>query len=408
MNTKWVTNPFFIYILSFLMVFLVYSLGWSDKYPELTLSIKLFLFATFIISFFLAFILEKARKNEYMNIAPSRNRLLALGFIYFGYLLEVAYMGGIPLLQTLKGGYSYKEFTGIPTFHVILSTFNTFYGAYVFHQYISSDAAHKRRMLFFFLLTVTPHLLVLNRGAIMLTLISSFFMYFMKNRHLKIKTLVMIPFSVILIIYLFGVVGNIRYSASQEDKQFILRIGGASDEFIESSIPGEYYWGYLYIATPVGNFQNIVANRDSEFKPGNLPYFACTEPLPDFISKRALSLFGVSEKSGEGADNYLVIEALNAPTVYFRSYFLLGWTGVWLMFIHSALIMLLYPFLMKQYSRYYVAGWCCLLTIVFLNIFSNMWQAAGTILLWPLLLSTVEHVKFRDVFKRKKNQIQAR
>jgi hypothetical protein len=278
---------------------------------------------------------------------------------------------------------------------------------YAFHQYISSERGQRRKMLIFFILAIIPHLLVLNRGAFVLTLIPAFFIYLMKNRHLKLKTVLTVPLTILAVIYLFGVVGNIRYSASQEDKQFILRIGGASDKFIESSIPGEYYWGYLYIATPVGNFQNIVTAHDSEFKPGNLPYFACTEPLPDFLSKRVLSIFGISEKAGEGADNYLVIEALNAPTVYFRSYFLLGWTGVWLMYLHFVLVSLFYPFVLKQDSKYYVTGWCCLLTIVFLNIFSNMWQAAGTVLLWPLLLGAVEKVRFRDIVKRRTDKSQA-
>ncbi|NSL89788.1 oligosaccharide repeat unit polymerase [Chitinophaga sp. Mgbs1] len=393
MNTKWLTNPFFVYILSFLLVFLVYTLGWSDQYPPLDLSIKVFLFSTFVISFFLAFALEKARKNVFQPIAVQKHKMLIVGLIYFGYVLEFAYSGGVPLLQTIAGGYNYKDFKGIPTFHVILSTFNIFYSVYIFHQY-QSAVKGKKLLLFWLITSILPHLLVLNRGAIMITLASWFFIYLMKMKHIKLKRIIVIPLALMGVIYLFGVIGNMRYSVSQEDKKFILRIGGASEAFIDGNVPAEYYWGYLYIATPIGNFQNIVTKQESKFDAGKLPFYMFSEPLPDFLSKKILAVLGIEEPV-EDASNYLVIESLNAPTVYFRSYFLLGWIGAWLMYLHSAIIMLFYPFILKKSSRYYLTGWACLVTLVFLNIFSNMWYASGTILIWPLLLSIFENIRLK-------------
>lgn len=393
MNTKWLTNPFFVYILSFMLVFAVYSLRWSDMYPALEWPIRFFLFASFLPSFFLGFILEKKRRNEFQTIQVGHFNLLIIALLYFGYLLEFLYEGGIPLLQTLGGGFNYKEFTGIPTFHVVLSTFNLFYSVYLFHQYTSNRAL--KRTLVYFLLSVSLHLLVLNRGAIMITLIACFFVYLMKIKRLKPIRLVAIPVGALLVIYLFGIIGNIRYSASQEDKNFILRIGGATDRFIESDIPPEFYWGYLYIATPIGNLQNITTQADGSFSLSKLPYFALTEPLPDFIAKRTGGIFQVNE-SGDMGEKYLVNSALNAPTVYFRSFLLLGWGGIWLMYFHSAIVMLCYPFLIKKSSKYYLTGWVCLCAIILLNVFSNMWQATGTVLIWPLILSLFEKIKLKE------------
>ncbi|SEW03246.1 O-antigen polymerase [Chitinophaga arvensicola] len=394
MKTKWLTNPFFVYIISFLLVFLVYSLGWSKQYPPVSLTIKLFLFATFIISFFLAFILEKTRMNVFQAIPVSKYLKVGVGALYFGYFLEFAYSGGVPLLLAIRGGYSYKDFTGIPTFHVLLATFNIFYSTYIFHQYTSTTGP-RRGLLWMYILSVLPMLLVLNRGSIVLTLGSSFFVYLMKLKRLKITTLIAIPTGFLLLIFLFGVIGNMRYSVSQEDKTYILRIGGASEEFINNNVPAEYYWGYLYIATPIGNFQNIVSAKDDvPVKYDNIPFFALTEPFPEFISKRLVSIFKLDDP-GDSSPNYLVIEALNAPSVYFQSYSLLGWLGAWLIFGHSVLIMLFYPFLVGRKSKYYVTAWTMMVTIVLMNIFSNMWHAAGTNLIWPLIFAIFEKYKLK-------------
>lgn len=393
MNTKWLTNPFFVYILSFLLVFIVYSLGWSDVYPPISYTVKLFLLATFVISFFLGFFLEKRKMNAFKPIQSSNYNLLVIGIIFVGYVLEFIYSGGVPLLQTLRGGYSYKEFTGIPTLHVILSTFHIFYSVYLFHQYVSRTSS-RRQLLLLFLVSLMFNLLVLNRGAIMITFASCLFIYLLKLKTLKLRKLIPIPIGVLLIIYLFGIVGNIRYSVSQEDKNYILKIGGAADSFIESDIPKEYYWGYLYIASPIGNFQNIVTYREEEFKVRNLVYFALTEPFPDFIAKRMISLMG-EEEPVEDPAKYLVIPVLNAPTVYYRSFLLIGWCGAWLMYLHSAIVMLVYPFLIRKDSQYYITSWACLLTLILFNIFSNMWQVIGTVLIWPLLFSFFERIKLR-------------
>jgi len=391
MNTKWLTNPFFVYSLGFLLVFLVYQARWSDRYPPLSTNLVLFLFATFSISFLFAFILEKSNRNEFAEIEVDRNRILIVSLLYVGYFMEFAYSGGVPILLTMTNPeYSYKDFTGIPTFHVILGTFGVFYSIYLFHQYLCST--EKLKAFFYFFISLVPNILVINRGAVVIIIIASFVIYLMKLKRLSIKSILRIFLSIIGIIYLFGIIGNIRYSVSKEDKEFILRIGGASDEFIKGNVPSEYYWGYLYIATPVGNLQNIIDKKESEFSIRRVPSFMASELLPDFISKRFVAALG-TETEADDASKFFVIEALNAPTVYYRSYFLLGWTGVVMMYLYSIVIMLCYPYFVPRNSPYFISGWACLVTIVLLNIFSNMWYASGTILIWPLIATFLGRIK---------------
>lgn len=392
MNTKWLTNPFFVYSLSFLLVFSIYQLRWSDRYPPLSAGLIVFLFATFIISFFLAFVHEKYRINEFSKIEISKKRIVVLVLIYAGFVLEFIYFGGVPILGAISNAdFNYKDFTGIPTFHVVLGTFSLFYSVYLFHQYISSDERFLGLILF--LISVFPNVLIVNRGAIIIIIFACFIIYLMKLQRLRLKRIGLIVFSVIAVIYAFGIIGNLRFSASKEDKEYILRIGGASDGFIQGNVPFEYYWGYLYVATPIGNLQNIIDKKESHFAVGNVSTFVASELFPDFISKRMVAMLGLEDFSDD-ANKYLVIEALNAPTVYYRSYYLLGWTGAAVMFLYSIGIMLFYPYLIPKSSKYFITGWACLIAIVLLNIFSNMWYATGTILMWPLIANISTKVKF--------------
>ncbi|MCO5947242.1 O-antigen polymerase [Mucilaginibacter flavidus] len=391
MNTKWLTNPFFVYSLSFLLVFSIYQLRWSDRYPPLSAGLIVFLFATFIISFFLAFVHEKHKINEFSKIEISKKRITVLILVYMGFVLEFIYFGGVPILSAISNpDFNYKDFTGIPTFHVILGTFSLFYSVYLFHQYISADNDFWGLILF--LISIFPNILVVNRGAIIIIIFACFVIYLMKIQRLRLKKIGLIIFSIAALIYAFGIIGNLRYSASKEDKEYILRIGGASDEFIQGDVPFEYYWGYLYIATPIGNMQNIINKKESRFVTGNVSSFIAGELFPDFISKRLVTMLGVEDFSDD-ASKYFVIEVLNAPTVYYRSYYLLGWTGAVLMFVYSIAIMLFYPYLIPRSSKYFITGWACLVSIVLLNIFSNMWYASGTLLIWPLIANLFTRIR---------------
>lgn len=114
-----------------------------------------------------------------------------------------------------------------------------------------------------------------------------------------------------------------------------------------------------------------------------------------------MAILGLNDITGD-ANKYLVIEALNAPTVYYKSYYLLGWTGAMVMFLYSIGIMLFYPYLIPKSSKYFITGWACLIAIVLLNIFSNMWYAIGTVLIWPVIAHFFDRLR---IFKDTSNDI---
>jgi hypothetical protein len=239
---------------------------------------------------------------------------------------------------------------------------------------------------------VLPNILVLNRGAIMITLIACLIIYLMKLYIVRIINIGKIVSAVLLVLFFFGQLGNMRSELSADSKEYILSLGGATDEFIEGNVPFEYYWGYLYIASPVGNLDNLVSTYDPE---KDIHSFTSLifEFAPDFISNKLREIFhhGKEEHTKSG---YLVVESLNAPTVYFGSYFVLGWAGIWAMYIFSMCSTICYLFILPISGKYYITGFGILSSIVILNIFNNMWVSSGTILIWPLLFALLDRIKF--------------
>src|SRR5689334_7734552 len=122
---KLLTNPFFIYIGSFLVVLLIYSLGWSNLYPSIQPPVIIFIGATFVVAFLLGVCLHVTGAITYHKITGSNLVVVCLIGVWISYMMEFYYNGGIPLLIIARGGvgYDYRLF-GIPTFHVLLVTFN--------------------------------------------------------------------------------------------------------------------------------------------------------------------------------------------------------------------------------------------------------------------------------------------
>ena len=392
MKTRWFTNPIWVYSWIWIFVMLVYNLRWSNYYNNLSVKLISFFCITFFLSFIGGYILEITKKNKFKEIPVSYYNLTMLLFLWVGYILEFLYSGGVPLLLVLKGSFgNYKDFTGIPTFHVILASYTIFLGVYFFHQFVSIKT--NKKLLMFLILAVFPNLLVLNRGAIMITLIACLIIYLMKQNIVKITKMIKIVLGVLVVLFLFGQLGNVRNELSADNKEYILSLGGATDEFISGNVPFEYYWGYLYIASPLGNLDNLVNNYDPKFDIHNVPNLMF-EFTPDFISNRLRLIFNDGEI--EDISNYLVVESLNAPTVYFRSYFLLGWIGMWSMYFFSMFSVICYLFILPTSGKYYLTGLGILSSIIILNTFGNMWISSGTVLIWPLIFSLFDKIKIKN------------
>ena len=379
--TKILVNPFFVYILSFVIVLFFYSLGWSELFPPITSSVIFFFAATFIIASLFGMLVQHHKRIYYQPTPQNSNRskFLLTGIVWVGYGMEFIYNKGIPLLMVFQGDldYDYRLF-GIPAFHVLLVTFNSFLAVYFFHQVISRFSITG---FIIFTATILPSLLIINRGMLLMMLTACLFIYVSSLK--KIRWIQMINLVVLLLIvfYFFGLLGNLRQTGTWSSR-YIIESSKATPQFKDSIIPKKYFWTYLYVSSPLANFQTTVNRVDSDRN--SWAAFLNFEILPDFISKRTAELAGLTKDSKPQVTDWL-----NASTFYTGSYVALGWLGVILMFGFFLMTTVAYLFLLRRESNFYGTGLAILNTFVLYCTFDNMYAFSGLCLqlVYPLLFS---------------------
>lgn len=390
-------NPWYTYVFSFSLVLLCYSLNWSELYPSLTLPLLIFLFITFIVSLVIGW--RHKTWFIFKKINYDKNLYRVTFYIYALWIMEFIYEQGIPLIKVIKGDYyDYTQF-GIPTLHVFIVTFSSFFVVYLFHVYISNK---KSNLLIIYLLNLLPAILIVNRGMFLINLVSCFFVYFIYffNENLDFVKIAKKGFSIALIVlvifFSFGAIGNLR-TASQfagnnpNLDNFILEIGKAKGDFINSSIPKEFFWVYLYISSPLANLQaNINDDRSLDLDLNNFIMFINTQLLPDFISKRISNLYDTEKERA-----MLITEELTVSSVYTGSYVYLSWLGLVIMAIFIMSFPLFYISFLSKKNKYYVTAIAILNSLYLFLIFDNMFYFSGLSLqlLYPLIFHKLDKMK---------------
>ncbi|TLP80756.1 O-antigen polymerase [Maribacter sp. ACAM166] len=361
---KLLKNPFYIYVLGFALTFIVYTFNWSDIYPDLTVGMKLFFTITFISFFFVGIIVGRLKLIG-RTVSTTDHKLIKICFYIISilYAVEFLFERDIPLIATLLGrsGISYREF-GIPILHGILISFNSFLIAHSFAVYMFN---RNKKILIYNLLLYVPALLIINRSIIMFGVITSVFIYLHYIGKVKFKNKIKLILLALVGLFLFGFVGNLR-----SGEEFIYTQSKVKKEFMESSIPKEYYWTYLYVASPLANFQNTVNKKYVEEY--DLKGFLFYENLPRIISKNLGEPLNIERK-----DLVRIVPWLTVGTTYARSYSYLSWAGPYLLFVANLLIYFLILFLVPKKSNYHITTVAILSVIVLLNIFTNILIVTG-------------------------------
>lgn len=314
---KKLTNPNFIYICTFIIPFFVYTLGWSSIYPALTSKLFGFYIVTFSIAFLTGIVIDRLTGFVYHPIPIYKHNLAVIICLYLLYCLDFWYTGFVPMFAYSGGQAGFREFKiGIPTFHVVLVTFTIFFSLYLFHQYLSH---RKWSLLLLYISSFGFFVMLLERSSIMYIFIGSIFLFFISQKRIFIKKIIGLGVLSLFILYMFGYLGNMRSTLG--DPEVIPRMSGATDKFMDSRIPKEYYWSYLYIASPVANLQNNI-NLETNVVP-NYAGFLVFEMIPDFAAKRLADLFSVAPREFQQ-----ILPWLNVGTIYALPFSYLSWAGV--------------------------------------------------------------------------------
>jgi len=380
-------NPFFIYILGFSIAIIVYLLDWSYLFPQLTLSLLIFLIITFVISGLLGVYIHRKRVLIFYEHINQLNVGWIIVLITIGYGLNFAYARQIPLFSIVNNAdIDYREF-GIPTFYVILATFTSFFSVYLFKCYLVEK---KKRYVFYCIYLFIFPLLIVNRGAILLNMSSMIFIFLFSYKKSKIKIYFRLLMIVVVILLGFGLLGNLRTSnqvdksQTQDINDIMLNLGEAKPAFVKSSIPKTYFWSYLYIASPLANLQSVINHNKPKYSVSNFLQYVNSELNFDFISKRIFSILDI-----EKPENIRIAPFLTVSTVYATSYSYIGWWGMAATFFFLMAVTIIYLIILKPKNPYFSTSIAILCTFFLFCIFDNMFFFSGMSfqLVYPILLS---------------------
>lgn len=365
---QFLKNPFHIYWVSYLFVFLIYNLGWANLYPDLTFDTITFFTVSCLISFVLGFVVNKLKligtPRDYKPDSIKTVKYFLIVSVSL-FVIEFIIYGGIPLIELFKANprFVYLEF-GIFIYHALCISFSMFSILFIFNAYMKSDKG-KNIILVYYILSYVPAILIINRNMIISSMLASFFLFihYKSKEIFKPKRLLGILVICLGIMYLFGLFGNLR-SFKGNDK-VIVNMAGGTDEFKNSIIPNEYFWVYLYISSPTANLQhsvNVVDDVSYDF-----PLMFLYEFTPRKISEFIVHFFDVKDKP----DKVLMVHWLNMAGVYGNTYLFAKWIGVIMMFCYSMFFILFFVLLVPKKSKYHLLAISVVTTIIFLNTFAN-------------------------------------
>ncbi|MBQ5176858.1 hypothetical protein C6378_16010 [Acinetobacter pittii] len=380
---NFIVNPFFYYSFSFVLVLFLYTLKWSDLYPSFSLSLSFFIFSTLIFSIFMMFLFNTIIiKKRKITIRPvEKNKVIyLLFFLIFSLILEFLYHGLVPLFLVVKGiDYDYTEF-GIPVFHVFLLSYVTLLGTLYFYRFLIFK---KKYYLLIFFFSLIFSLLIVNRGTLIFIIVSAMISY--SSINLNISKVLKILATFFVVIFIFGLLGNLRMASSgYKDEDAIIKIGQASDSYLKTNLPPETFWAYLYMTSPYANLENEVKQREFS-NVYSWGIFLNYEILPDFISKRT---------DFENSKSNLLTDELNVRTMYGGPINKMGFLGGVIIYFWYVFSIFLTTRLVK--SEFFIPTVISLSTLSCFLVFDNVLKFSGFVFQFFILIC-FSHFKFKQI-----------
>lgn len=318
-------NYYYWYSLIWGTIIIFYLLGWSKINSSLDVYLLFFFGITIVSSLVLGVINRKKFVFVIASPGPKRDALItALLVSYFVY--EFFTYGGVPVLEYLfLHNKEYGSFQGIKSLFVVVFTFTSFYSIYLFYMYICLKK--NWRLLVEYMLLVIMMFLTGSRGAILMNLFAVSIMIFSYYNHGFVKKIFFL-ISIVMVLYLFGIIGNLRSGFIWNDSSFITKLGNYSETYPEY-LPNEFMWTYSYLTSPLNNLNYNFAHNTNNI---NIFKYLMIY-LPDFMVKRTIG----DVNANTNID--LVVPYFNVSTGYAQANVYGGIIGMFIMYIMQFVIL---------------------------------------------------------------------
>jgi hypothetical protein len=391
-------SPHLVLVLAWALCLFLYSLNGAGMLPRLSFGLFIFIFAFLLIFILTSFFLKKIKFTlqpaKFVNI--NYRVLFIVNSVIF---LPNFIHSGIPLLNGTR-----DDDFGIPGLMILAVSFNAFTCIYCFYAYLHT---HKKRFLLFVAYCLGLFIMMVSRGSVLETGMVMFFLWMnIKNPALTFKKIMIIVAGALLIFYLFGVAGNYRSinalaeiqnpdnpdkAKAEYSNDLILQIGDASEAF-RTYIPGEFFWSYIYLTSPLANLQYNINISDPPFTANNFYQVVVHETMWDFISKRVDALTpGYTYKAPA-----LIIDQLTVSTTLAGGYTVAGWWGmIYIMFFYWIFPVLYLLFISKNPLA--VIGVSTLSAVYLFSVFANMFVLSGLSfqIFYPVIIMLLHSIKLK-------------
>ncbi|MDY0277596.1 MAG: O-antigen polymerase [Acholeplasma sp.] len=382
------------FYISFLAVLIVFLLKWSNLYSSI--KIEMILFFSGISILFILLSLTNHKKFSYKNFIQSKTSKNSNYFLYMIillYIINFMYSREIPLINAIFGvGTYYKNIPMIKTLYPLLVSVSVFVSVYYFYRFISLK---NNNDMFKFIIILIIIVLNMGRGILAFIFIPSLLIYISKYK-LKINSRKIFKLSIVLISFLlfFGYLGNIRTPLSlqgDDSSERILIISDASEHFYQSNIPNEFYWFYIYIASPISNLSNFIENKSDNI---SLSDYLVLSYLPQSISDNF--------KLDYDSKSFLVSDLFNVSTAYKLPYAFGGYLGILIYISSMYLIFCLLHFAVRN-TNYEIIYLSYISTATILSFFDNviMLDVIYIPVFLSVILGLVEKSKIKIIWRIK-------
>jgi len=325
----WIHNPFYLFGYALIFAFIGIQFTWSSFFRapsfQSIIIILAIIFVVFGLGILFAMLSQKViTKSVIRNVAVKDRCALFLFYILSS--LEFLY-SGVPIFE----GGRYMEF-GIPLLHVFNYGLAFYIMAFSVLLVSLSGSRQVSRFAYVSIISVVIFaLLILSRHLIVMCVLYATLVYISVQR-LSFSSVLMLLIVGFLFVYGFGVLGSIRVSLLldipyEDAENYILSAGGASDTFRATGLPVSFFWGWLYLCSPLYNFIYNVDNIELLGRSGiGIGDFLISEVIPETFSKRIFENFDLTQYKA-----LLVVDWLTVGTAFSGPYYHLGLGGVFLL-----------------------------------------------------------------------------